>query len=297
MATSDFAGSFELNNEGSRGWSVLKTYSDRVKANRRNAASRAFLLHTGDLTGLKFDSHNNEEESMDSDDRALKLLLRRGVDLMEYTGFDGVAVQKMEEEALRDGLLWSSLLRFEHSMDEMLQQRLAASQRILTGPDTFVWITAIEPASTLEDMNNQIQQLRQEIYRNRAATLIILLFAGSSNHDSHAEMEPYRITAEQWIQNFSVEPQGNVFHPLEPSSSEFPSDRMLVLMPGERAFFRTINGMTVCRIPAGQLCQIEFDFRQQRKAITQHWIGFQEALRHQRFIPADPGIQKILRHK
>ncbi len=347
MATSDFAGSFELNDEGSRGWSVLKTYSDNVKRNRRNAASRAFLLHTGDLTGLKLDPHNQENFNLDSrepvsdsmnssgtnerenasdattrlsrsenadssvagekdnseapkpeSNPAVDLLIRKGVDLMQYTGFDGVAIQESEERALDNALLWSSLLRFEYRQPESLnERRSAASHKILTGPDTFVWITAIEPAATLQELDSQIEQLRQEIYRNRAANLIVLLFAGNKR-DSHDEMEAFqRITPEQWIANFTKEPSGNVFHPLDPAASDFPSDRILVLMPGKRAFFRTVNGMTVCRIPAGEICQIELDYRGNRKSITQHWIGFQEALRNSRFIPADPGMQKILRNK
>lgn len=297
MATSDFAGAFELNDEGSRGWSVLKTYANRVKTNRRNSATRAFLFHTGDLTGLRYDAHDIDIMPEKQPD-ALSVILRQGVDLLQFTGFDAVAIQKKEELALNQGLNWPSLIRFEYPNQEIpLESRPAASQKILTGTGTFLWISAIEPAMDSEKRDQQILQLREEIYRNRAADLIVLLFSGHRySSDSHAELESMASPSpEEWLQHFAVDQTGNLFHPQNPSDTDFPSNRILILMPGKRAFFRTTTGMTVCRIPAGQLCQIEFDFRDQRLSIAQHWVAFDEALRNHSFLPADPGLQKILR--
>ncbi|MCB1140495.1 MAG: hypothetical protein KDK23_17180, partial [Leptospiraceae bacterium] len=316
MATSDFAGSFELNQEGSRGWSVLRTYSRQVKFNRRNAASRAYLFHTGDLTGLQFDSHDFPDGIAyfdaghpldDTDSRTAQLLIRRGADLLQYAGFDGVALRSTEEKDLRrsSDSSWTSLLRFRAPETDWTAtvgaRPLSHSYKILTGAGTFVWVSAVEPAGDLDSLNLQINSLRREIYNNRAANLIILLFATRRQASSHDEPDSFqRLSPEQFIQAFLNKDNGNLFHPLTSevsSGQDIPYGKMLLLLPGKRAFFQTPEGATLCRIPAGELCQMEFDFRNNRKSVTQHWIGFEEALRNHSFIPADPGMEKILQQR
>ncbi|MCB1138489.1 MAG: hypothetical protein KDK23_07010 [Leptospiraceae bacterium] len=316
MATSDFAGSFELNKEGSRGWSVLRTYARQVKFNRRNAASTAYLFHTGDLSGLEFDTHDFPNGSAyfdaahpmgDTESRTAQLLIRRGADLLEYAGFDGVALRSTEEKDLQKSsdTSWTSLLRFRPSQPDWTT---AASQpgpshsfRILTGARTFVWVSAVEPAGDMDSLNVQIRSLRREIYNNRAANLIVLLFATHKKEGSHDDPDAFqRLSPEQFLTAFLNKENGNLFHPLsadESAGPDFPYRKILFLMPGHRAFFQTPEGSTICRIPSGQLCQMEFDFRNNRKSVSQHWVGFDEATRNHSFIPADPGMEKILRQR
>ncbi len=315
MATADFAGAYELNSEGSRGWSVLKTYSDRVKRNRRNASRAAYLFHTGDLTGLTIDPHAEASEPVEhttadgardaSNDHSApggsettRLLNRKGVDLLQYTGFDAVAIRTAEQTRLTPEQAPGALLRFESlaenwNPDDVLK---IESQRILTGPNSFVWITAVEPASNLESLQQQIHGIRNEIYRNRAADALVILFALQNSKDTHDEMEPViRLDPLKWLHAFTADRPGNVFHPSDPQPQDFPYSRVVAFLPGKRAFFRTTSGITICRIPAGEICQVEIEFKARRKSITQHWIGFQESMRNHAFLPADPGMQKILR--
>lgn len=302
MATANFSGAFELNEEGSRGWSVLKTYAERVKFNRRNAASRAYLFHTGDLTGLQPDSHDLEATpSLKETGQAGKLLYRKGVDLLQFTGFEAVALREQEERSLQEhsDLPRPGLVRFRKTVQDWKEpaQPISNPYRILSGGNTFVWVSAIEPAATLDDLRSQISLLKEEIHRNRAADLIVLLFASKSEKDSHDVPEDFqRLTPLQFLQAFMDEPEGNIFHPHSTNESGFPYSKMLILYPGERSYHRTALGTTICSIPDGEVCQIEFDFRGSRKSATQHWIGFRESMRNHSFLPADPGMEKILNH-
>ena len=123
----------------------------------------------------------------------------------------------------------------------------------------------------------------------------MLLFAQKSSTNSHDEPEASnRIDFIDWMKGFRQD-VGNPYHPLPAESrDQFPYNKILILIPGERGFFRLPDGISVCRIPSGEICQVELDFRQNRKSITQHWISLSEDQRTYQFIPADPGLEKIL---
>ena len=293
MGTADFGGQFELDEEGARGWSVLKTYADRVKRNRINGASRAFLFHTGDLSGLSLNPHDNPDSK-----HAIDVLERQGVDLLQYTGFDAVAVRKAEETDLSGAGAgtWPSLVRFRANEALMLDRpEVSRPFRIWDASGPFVWLSAVEPPSDQTELAEQITSLKSEIWKNRAAEVIVLLFAQRTRAISHDESETApSIEFGDWLKGFR-EDVGNPYHPLPAESrDQFPYNKILILVAGERGFFRLSDGITVCRIPSGEICQVELDFRQNRKSITQHWISLSEDQRTYQFIPADPGLEKIL---
>ena len=281
FAVGDWRGNFETDAAGRGGLAALHTLVRRTRERVRVARGRVLLVHAGDLTGAanRRDFHRK--------------LFPPELNLPRYLGLDAVGFSPNEIEYLNQ-FAFLPKIKFARAVEFNLGREARRAGpvrpfRIAPGQDYNIMLSAWSERPAPRRRAERLQALRDELKRQSALDLRILLVSGTSFTPDAPD------TAEEV---FGLTPDQNPYDLLEPGPVPHPLRPFLVVRSSaaRNQFEQLESGAHLCRIRGRDVCRVEYTYRDHRLiAVNARFIDLNARDRSGAWIPPDRRLVNVLR--
>lgn len=293
LATGNWSGRFNVDNEGRGSLAALHSYTQRKRNQMRLIKGSLIFVYTGNFTGAT------------NSQKFLKKIFLSKINLSNYLKFDIFALSRNENSYLMSSrknhvIKAMPLVDFNESIGKntISKASLIPPFRIITKDKYTIFTTSFSKKLNLLHDPRPLEKLQNEILKNINTDFMLLLFNRNSGIKANqAEVSRMKNNLNQLVKTGNISPMLNPFSKFRKSNAL--SNRVFAIFAGtqKNRFYRLINGYHVCAMKDMNLCEIEIRLRgKEIVSLTQRFINLNGKDYPGAWIRPDPFLMRNLQN-